>query len=133
MSKKGQTFGSAGAHRIENQGQQCLHVTTTEGREHTTTIQIGDVIQPLMSVTQVCDNGHFVLFTSEGGSVYNLYDATWSDFDRWRDIYTMDWYLTAEDANGQHRKLPHQRESSGGILKTFKDIVTGGPGFTRQG
>ena len=98
-----------------------------------TTVQIGDVKRPLMSVTQVCDKGHCVIFTSEGGSVLNLHDWTWSDFDRYRDVYTMDWYLTAEDADGLLRKPPHQSQSSGGVLKTFKDIVTGGPGFTRPG
>ena len=98
-----------------------------------TTVQVGDVTRPLMAVSQVCDKGNWVLFTAEGGSVLNLYDWTWSDFDRNNDIYTMDWYLSAQDANGKQRKPPHQSESSGGMLRSFKDMLTGGPGFPRQG
>ena len=133
MSRKGQSFVSADAGRIENQGQQSLHVTTNEGREVMTRVQIGDVLRPLMSVSQMCDKGNCVIFTAEGGSVLNLYDRQWIDFERVRDTYMMDWWLTSDDANGKHRKPPHQNEPAGETLRSFKDIVTGGPGFTRQG
>ena len=133
MSRKGQSFVSADAGRIENQGQQSLHVTTNEGREVMTTVQIGDVCRPLMSVSQVCDKGNGVLFTAQGGSILNLYDRQWIDFDRFEDTYMMDWWLNADDVNGKQPKPPHQNEPTGGMLRSFKDIVTGGPGFPRQG
>ena len=103
-----------------------------------TTVQVGDVTRPLMAVSQVCDKGNYVLFTSEGGTVLNLHDWTCLDFDRYQDIYTMDWYLKSEDANGKQRKPSNQSASSGGMLQSFKDIVIGGlaagrPGFPRQG
>ena len=66
MSRKGQSFIAADQGRIENQGQQSIHITTNEGREGLTRVQIGDVNRPLMAVSQMCDAGNYVLFTSEG-------------------------------------------------------------------
>ena len=98
-----------------------------------TQVQIGDVNRPLMSVSQMCDKGNYVLFTAEGGSVLNLYDGQWIDFERVHNTYMMDLWLTSEDANGKHRKALRQNEPASAGLKSFKDIVKGVPGFTRQG
>ena len=133
MSRKGQSFIAADQGRIENQGQQSLHITTNEGKEGMTRVQIGDVNRPLMSVSQMCDQGNYVLFTSEGGSVLNLYDGQWTDFERISNVYSMDWWLTSEDANGKHRKAHRQNEPAYAALKSFKDIVKDGSGFARQG
>ena len=138
MSRRGQTFLSADNGRIENQGEQHIHVTTNEGMAVTTTVQVGDVLRPLMSVSQACDKGNWVLFTSKGGSVYNFRDRTYTDFDRDDDTYIMDWWLTSEEANGKLPQPSHQNEPTDdgnyfGSLRSFKDMLTGGPGFTRQG
>ena len=133
MSKTGQSFVAADQGRIESQGQQSLHITTHEGKAGRTLAQVGDVNRPLMSVSQMCDQGNFVLFTSQGGSFLNLHDGQWIDFDRVHDTYMMDWWMTSEDVNGQNRKAPCQNEPTYDGLKSFKDIAKGGSGFTRQG
>ena len=133
MSRKGQSFIAADQGRIENQGQQSLHIATNEGREGMTRVQIGDVNRPLMSVSQMCDQGNYVLFTSEGGSVLNLHDGNWSDFERLHNVYSMDRWLTSEDANGKPQKTHCQDETAYAALQSFKDIVKDRSGFTWQG
>ena len=133
MSRKGQPFIAADQGRIENQGQQSIHITTNEGRGGLTRVQIGDVNRPLMAVSQMCDAGNYVLFTSEGGSVLNLHDGQWTDFERLNNVYSMDWWLTTNDANGETQKTSRQNETAYSSLQSFKDIVKGASGFTRQG
>ena len=52
MSRKGQSFITAGDGRIPNQGQQSLRVVTNEGKQGKTCYQMGDVNRPLTSITQ---------------------------------------------------------------------------------
>ena len=75
MASMGQSFVAADHGRIENKGQQALYDTTNEGRRGMTRYQIGDVSRPLMAVSQTCDAGNHVLFTSDGGWIYNLIDG----------------------------------------------------------
>ena len=133
MSKRGQSFTAANAGNNLNHGQQSLRITTNEWKAGRTLAQVGDVNRPLMAVSQVCDQGNYVLFTSQGGSVLILYDGEWIDFDRVHDTYMMEWWMTVEDVNGQSRKAPGHSESTCDGLRSFKDMVKEGSGFDRQG
>ena len=111
MSRKGQSFITAGDGRIPNQGQQPLRVVTNEGKQGRTCYQIGEVNRPLTYITQTCDQGNVVVCQSNGGYIYSLIDGSYTHFERHSNVYELDLWLRAEDANG-----------------------TGGqPGFTRQG
>lgn len=100
MSSRGQSFIIAGDGRIPNQGQQILTITTNERRTGKTCCQIGEVHRPLTSITQTCDAGNHVIFTSDGGYVYSLTDGSYIRFERHSNIYELDLWLKADDANG---------------------------------
>ena len=131
MSSKGQAFVAADHGRIENKGQQFLQITTNEGRRGMTRYQIGDVNRPLMAVSQTCDAGNHVLFTSDGGWVYNLADGGSTRFERHNNVYELGMWLTSNDANG---KPPETSGSSDDIAhsayQAFKDVMRQS-GFTR--
>ncbi len=109
MSRAGKTFISADQGRIEHQGQQVLHVTTGEGRHGPPIYQIGDVHRPLMAVSQTCDAGNHVLFTSDGGWIYSLVDGSTTPFQRNENIYELGMWLHVDDANGQPKKSSFTR------------------------
>ena len=100
MSSRGQSFITAGDGRIPNQGQQILKIATNEGRTGKTCCQIGEVNRPLTSITQTRDAGNEVIFTSDGGYIYSLTDGIYTRFERHSNIYELDLWLKAEDANG---------------------------------
>ena len=86
-----------------------------------------------MAVSQTCDAGNHVLFTSDGGWVYNLVDGSSIRFERHNNVYELGMWLTSNDANGG------PQESSGttddlaySALQAFKDVMKQ-PGFTRPG
>ena len=101
MSSKGQSFIGAGAQRIANQGQQTLRITTNEGRQGLTRYQIWEVNRPLMAVSQTCDAGNHVLFTSDGGYVYNPVDGGVTRFERTNNVYELGMWNKSSDANGK--------------------------------
>ena len=111
MSRKGQSYITAGDGRIPNQGQQSLRVVTNEGKQGNTCYHICNVNRPLTSITQTCDAGIYVICTSDGGYIYSLIDGSYTRFERHSNTYELDLRLTAKDASGNG----------------------GHPGFTRQG
>ena len=62
-----------------------------------------------MSVSSMCDAGHHVIFTSEGGWIYNLLDGSYTRFERQDDVYMLGLWISSKDATG---KSP---ETSGNI------------------
>ena len=97
----GQGYTAADQGKIENKGQQLLHIVTNEGRQGKTCCQIGDVNRPLMSVSQVADAGNIVMMSSDGGWVYYLHDESWIRVRRQHNVYGMDLWLRSNDANGK--------------------------------
>ena len=100
MSSQGRSYTSADGGRIENKGQQVLHVTTNEGRQGMTRCQVGDVNRPLMAVSQIADAGNILQFASDGGWIYNLTDESYTRFERHNNIFEFNMWLNASDANG---------------------------------
>ena len=54
-----------------------------------------------MAVSQTCDAGNHVLFTSDGGWIYNLVDGSTTPFQRNENIYELGMWLHVDDANGK--------------------------------
>ena len=115
MSKQGKSYDAANGGKIANLGQQFIHVTTNEGRQGWTKCQVGEVRDPLMSVSQICDQGNTVQFDSAGGWIHNLIDKSWTRFERRHNVFELDLWLTSSDACGETQE------------------ATGKPGFTRPG
>ena len=111
MSRKGQSYITAGDGRIPNQGQQSLRIVTNEGNQGRTCFQIGDVNRPLMGCTQVTDQGNDILLQSDGGFIYNKATGKVTRVERHGNVYEIDLWMSSDDANGNG----------------------GQPGFTRPG
>ena len=91
---------SANGTPIPKQGQQSLNIVANKGNQGRTCFQVGEVERPLMSVTTVTDQGHDVLFQSDGGYVYNQATGKCIRFERRNNVYHIDLWMTSEDANG---------------------------------
>ena len=74
---------------------------TNEGRQGKTRYQMSEVNRPLMAVSQTCDAGNHVLFTSDAGYVYNLTDGGITRFERNNNVYELDMWIRSCDANGK--------------------------------
>ncbi len=109
MSSQGRSYTSADGGRIENKGQQVLHITTDEVKQGLTCYQIGEVHRPLMAVSQTCDAGNHVLFTSDGGWIYSLVDGSTTPFQRNENIYELGMLLHVDDANGKPKESSFTR------------------------
>ena len=63
-------------------GQQKMKVQTNEGRDAMVVYQIAEMSRPLTAVSQTCDNGNWVVFTPEGGFIWNLKSGGKTSFER---------------------------------------------------
>ena len=60
--------------------------------------QIAEVSRPLLSVGTICDKGNIVIFTDQGGVIYNL--GTERTVKRNGGLYEMGFWLPTEMVNG---------------------------------
>ena len=98
-----------------------------------TRFQIGEVNRPLMAVSQTCDAGNHVLFTSDGGWIYNLIDESATRFERLNNVYELGMWLTSSDANGKPQEASGSTDDlANSALQAFKDVLKQS-GFTRPG
>ena len=74
-SRAGQEYQTAGGERLKNDGQRHMQAWTDEGSPVGMTYQVADVINPLNSVSEMCDAKNLVSFTAEGGTIKNLWTA----------------------------------------------------------
>ena len=81
-SQRGQHNVSASGGRLPNMGQQKLKIQTNEGRDAMVLYQIAEVSRPLTAVSQTCDNGNWVVYTPEGGFIWNLKTGGKTSFER---------------------------------------------------
>ena len=64
-SKRGQSWGSASGHSIDNEGQVVYQFMTEHGQVAQGETQIGEVRRPLAAVSKITKNGNIAFF-SEG-------------------------------------------------------------------
>ena len=72
---------------MPNTGQQKMKVQTNEGRDAMVLYQIAEVSRPLPAVSQTCDNGNWVVYTPEGGFIWNLTTGGKTNIERGGCIY----------------------------------------------
>ena len=82
---------------MANQGEKDLRVITEEGHRCTLRMQVTDVQKPLMSVARICDAGHRVTFTRDGG-VIESETGVKTHFIRIDNVYRLRVGLTAGDS-----------------------------------
>jgi hypothetical protein len=81
-------------------GQQKMKVQTNEGRDAMVVYQIAEMSRPLTAVSQTCDNGNWVVFTPEGGFIWNLKTGGKTSFERNGGIYELDLWVNEADLSG---------------------------------
>ena len=82
-------------------GHQKRRVQTNERRDAMVLYHIAEVSRPLTAVSQTCDNGNCVMFTPNGGFIWNLKTGSKTNFERRGGIYELDlWVKDADLAGG---------------------------------
>ena len=86
-SRKGVKYVAAAGKVIPNEGEKRLRVITEEGHGCNLKMQITAVNKALLSVSKVCDAGHEVTFTSEGGKIRHIGSGQVTNFQRKDGVY----------------------------------------------
>ena len=95
-SRRGQVYSAAGGKGIDNEGEQCLPLVTSDGSSAPLVFQVAAVRKPLCSVARLCDRGNRITFGRSGGVVQNLRNGKCTRFKREGSIYVMDFYMDPE-------------------------------------
>ena len=82
---------------MSNQGEKEVKVRTKEGHRCMLRMQVTDVQKPLMSVPRICDAGHRVIFTKQGGHIEHEESGQKTEFVRENNVYR----LKVEMAGGE--------------------------------
>ncbi len=89
-SKKGVKYVAAGGKELANQGEKKVKIITNEGAKCMIKFQVAGVRKPLVSVSRICDEGHEVTFTKDGGHIRHLETNQLTKFVRKNGVYVMD-------------------------------------------
>ena len=111
-SQRGQHYVSASGGRLPNMGQQKLKIQTNEGRDAMVLYQIAEVSRPLTAVSQTCDNDNWVVYTPEGGFIWNLKTGGKTSFERRGGIYELDLWVKDSDLTGGNQSSGFPRPGS---------------------
>ena len=87
--ESGVMYTAANGNMMPNRGCKRVKVTTQEGQLRTMNMQITDVNRALMSVAKICDAGHTVTFTTDGGVIRNNKSGDETKFRRDNNVYRM--------------------------------------------
>ena len=88
-TEAGVLYTAANGETMPNRGCKRVKVTTREGQLRTMNMQVTDVNRALMSVAKICDAGHTVTFTNEGGVIKNNQSGEETKFRRENNVYRM--------------------------------------------
>ena len=89
-SKTGVKYVAANGNIMPNRGQKEVKVVTKEGHKCMLQMQVTDVRKALMSVSKICDAGHEVKFTKEGGEIKHIKTGQKTKFARVDDVYRLE-------------------------------------------
>ena len=95
-AKKGSTYVAANKGIIVNEGERTITFTTDEGQVRKITFQVAGVNKPLASVAGICDAGHIVTFTKDGGTIRNVVTGEVTKFQRRGNVYVMNAWVQRE-------------------------------------
>ena len=97
-------FRTATGDKVQNHGLRRIQGCATEGVDLTLMYNVADVSTPLDSVSQICDKGNIVVFTSTGGYICGPHGKL--SFKRRNDTYVRQtWVRKPRDgATGGRKK-----------------------------
>ena len=99
-SRRGQNFVAANGAKIPNEGQVTLNLEAEVSGEVTllsSTFQIANLTRPLMSVSQICEQGFQCVFESDGARVVSKEGLTVRKFEKRNQLYVAEMKLQAPD------------------------------------
>ena len=96
-SRRGQNFIVGNGERVPNEGQMILNLETDDGAAATATFQVADLTRPLMSVSQICEQGYRCIFEDSCARVVNKDDQTICKFEKEGQLYVAKMKLKAPD------------------------------------
>ena len=88
-SREGVRYVTANGETMANRGEKDVKVMTSEGHWCLLKMQVTDVKKPLMSVARICDAGHRVVFTKDGGSIQHEVSGQTTKFKRVDNVYRL--------------------------------------------
>ena len=88
-SLAGVEYVNANGSTMKNKGEKLLPVILNNGEECSLRMQVTDVHRALLSVSRVCDSGHTVTFTKEGGFIQHEASGKKFEFQRTNGVYRM--------------------------------------------
>ena len=88
-TESGVMYTAANGEMMPNRGCKRVKVTTQEGQLRAVNMQITDVNRALLSVAKICDAGHTVTFTTDGGVIRNTKSGEETRFRREQNVYRM--------------------------------------------
>ena len=90
-SRRGQNFIVGNGERVPNEGQISVNIEADLGGGETNQLrsvfQVADLMRPLMSVSQICDQGFKCVFTEAHALVMNVEGQTMCKLDRQSGLY----------------------------------------------
>ena len=100
-SRRGQNFIVGNGERVPNEGQMALSLQAEVGEGVTallgTTFQVADLTRPLMSVSQVCEQGFHCVFESTHALIVDPSGETVCRFDKEGQLFVAKMKLRAPD------------------------------------
>ena len=88
-SREGVRYVTASGETMGNRGEKDIKVMTSEGHRCLLKMQVTDVKKPLMSVARICDAGHRVIFTKDGGTIEHEVTGQTTKFKRIDNVYRL--------------------------------------------
>ena len=102
-SRGGVKYVTASGSVMNNKGEKEIKVRTQEGHKCMLRMQVTDVQKPLMSVSRVCDAGHRVVFTRDGGYIEHEESGQKTEFMRVDNVYRLNVEVAQADADFSRR------------------------------
>ena len=99
-SRRGQNFIAANGAKIPNTGQVTLNLEADVSGEVallSSTFQIANLTRPLMSVSQICEQGFQCVFETDGARVVSKEGVTVCKFEKRNQLYVAEMKLQAPD------------------------------------
>ena len=80
-------LSTASAEILDGGGNFTIRASTGEGHDATTTFVDAPVDMPILSVAQICEDGHRVIFNKKGGVIWNSETGEKTVFIKRRGVY----------------------------------------------
>ena len=93
---------------MRNRGEMLLNLSTSDGKQISTTFQVSDVARPLWSVARICDAGFEVVFSKTGAKVVDKKGKQICHFQRVGNLYKIKMDMKNQMAKSFGRRGPRR-------------------------